>query len=349
MDRYIGLDVHAQTTTIVVMSSKGKRITQQVVETHGKTLVNAICAMAGTLHVCLEEGMHAQWICEILRGRVHEVVVIIPPEKKGAKNDLRDAWWLADQLRLGIPHKRVPKGSLTRLREAVSSYDAFTKHTTRAKLQLRFLAVSRGMKVSRQHLLNEKARAEILVALPAARQLRAQLHAELVDSIEELRLRAHKQLAIEAKKNSEVQRLMEVPGIGLIRAAQIVAAVMTPQRFRTREQFWSYCGLGIVTRSSSDWQLSHQGKMTRKENTTTRGLMPGNSKLKCAFKQAAGDVIKHYPKHPWAVAYQRAVDEGKRPNLARLTLTRKIAETILLIWKHKEAYDSTRHKIQDAA
>ncbi len=26
---------------------------------------------------------------------------------------------------------------------------------------------------------------------------------------------------------------------------------MTPHRFRTKRQFWSYCGLGIVTRSSS--------------------------------------------------------------------------------------------------
>jgi transposase len=40
--------------------------------------------------------------------------------------------------------------------------------------------------------------------------------------------------------------------IGPVRAATIVAVVVTPERFRTKQQFWSYCGLGIVTRSSAD-------------------------------------------------------------------------------------------------
>src|SRR5882724_7249429 len=101
MDRYIGMDVHAQTTTMVVMSPKGKHVSERVVETHGKTILEALSAIAGKLHVCLEEGMHAEWIHELLLGRVAEVAVVIPPEKTGPKNDSRDAWWLADQLRLG--------------------------------------------------------------------------------------------------------------------------------------------------------------------------------------------------------------------------------------------------------
>jgi transposase len=52
----------------------------------------------------------------------------------------------------------------------------------------------------------------------------------------------------------------------------MVAIVITPHRFRTRRQFWSYCGLAIVTRSSSDWVPGPSGKWTRAVVRQTRGL-----------------------------------------------------------------------------
>jgi transposase len=348
MNRYIGLDVHAQTTTLVVMSAKGKHLVEKVLETHGKLLVETIASIAGDLHVCLEEGMHAEWIHELLTHRVAQIVVMIPPERSGSKSDTRDAWWLADQLRLGIPQKKVFKSKLTGLREAVRAHQAFTKHATRAKLQMRFLARGRGLTVDRAQVLNEEERDELIAQLPAERRLRAQLHGELVDLTEQLRQQAFEQLEQQARRCSEVRRLLDVPGLGVVRAAQIVAAVITPHRFRARQQFWSYCGLAIVTRSSSDW-IPRGATMVRSARALPRGLAPGNLALKCAFKGAALDVVRCYPMHPWAVSFQRARDAGQRPNLALLTLARKIAETVLHIWKHKEAYDPTKHKTQAAA
>jgi transposase len=348
MDRYIGLDIHAQTTTLAVMSAKGKHLTETVIETHGKLLVETIGSIAGDLHVCLEEGMHAEWIYELLVRRVARIVVMIPPERQGPKSDARDAWWLADQLRLGVPQKQVFKSKLSGLREAVRAHQAFTKHSTRAKLQLRFLARGRGLSVDRAQLLDEQERRALIAQLPAERRLRAQLHGELVDHTEKLRQQALELLEQQVRRCPDVRRLLDVPGLGVVRAAQIVAAVITPHRFRAREQFWSYCGLGIITRSSSDW-IPKGGTMVRSARALPRGLAPGNRTLKCAFKGAALDVVRHYPKHPWAVAFQRALDAGQRSNLALLTLARKIAETVLHIWKHEEVYDPTKHKVQAAA
>jgi transposase len=348
MDRYIGLDVHAQTTTVVVMSANGKHLAEKVVETHGKLLVETIGSIAGELHVCLEEGMHSEWLHELLASRVARVVVMIPPERSGPKSDARDAWWLADQLRLGVPQKQVFKSKLSGLREAVRAHQAFTKHSTRAKLQLRFLARGRGLSVDRAQLRDAQQRDELIARLPTERRRRAKLHGELVDHTEKLRQQALEHLEQQVRRCPDVRRLMEVPGLGLVRAAQIVAAVITPHRFRTREQFWSYCGLAIVTRSSSDW-IPKGGSMERAHRALPRGLAPGNRTLKCAFKGAALDVVRHYPNHPWALAFQRAVEAGQRPNLALLTLARKIAQTVLHIWKHEEVYDPTKHKTQAAA
>lgn len=349
MDRYIGLDVHAQSTTVAVMGPSGKHLKETVVETHGKVLVEMILSFGGTLHVCFEEGMHAEWLHELLEGRVHEAVIIIPPKREGSKSDARDAWWLADQLRKGIECKRVYKSKLTALREAVRAYDALTKHSTRTKLQFRFLAVGRGIPVERTQVTHEEERALLLQQLPDARRKRAALHAALVDDVSRLREKALKELQGQAKKHPDVQRLMDVPGIGLVLASQIVTTIVTPHRFRSRAQLWSYAGLGIKTRASAEWKPGADRKWERQKHVQTRGLTQGNPTLKNAFKSAARVVIQRYPEHPWTLAFQKSLAEGKRSKLMELTLARKIAATVLHIWQVKEVYDVTRHKIQDAA
>jgi hypothetical protein len=86
--------------------------------------------------------------------------------------------------------------------------------------------------------------------------------------------------------------LETAPGIGPIRAARLVPIVVTPHRFRTKRQFWSYCGLGIVTRSSSDWVQAADRGWIRARVPQTRGLSRQfNHVLKDIFKGAATLVI----------------------------------------------------------
>jgi hypothetical protein len=40
--------------------------------------------------------------------------------------------------------------------------------------------------------------------------------------------------------------------------------------------------------------------------------------------------------------YERMVAAGTKPNLAKVTLARKIAATALAMWKKKEAYDPNK-------
>jgi len=97
----------------------------------------------------------------------------------------------------------------------------------------------------------------------------------------------------ESHRHAETRWLESCPGIGQVRAAQIAAVVVTPERFRRRRQFWSYCGLGIVMRSSSDWVQTAQGKWTRAQVKQTRGLNYNhNHMLKSVFKGAATSVLQ---------------------------------------------------------
>src|SRR5690606_6622403 len=152
-------------------------------------------------------------------------------------------------------------------------------------------------------------------------------------------------LVEEIEKVDVVKRLATVPGIGTVRAAQIVAVVKNPTRFRTKRQFWSYCGFGVVAHTSSDYVRGPDGKWQRKPVQQTRGLNRNrNPTLKAVFNGAAMTVIQHLPKHPLHQDYQRALEANVKPPHARLALARRIAAATLAIWKHNEEYDPEKHR-----
>ena len=101
MERYLGLDIHSESTTVVVLSAKGKRVRQDQVETNGKALVGYLKTLAGRLHLCLEEGEWSQWLVEILSPHAAAVVVYRSRWQPGAKSDRIDAHQLAERLRTG--------------------------------------------------------------------------------------------------------------------------------------------------------------------------------------------------------------------------------------------------------
>jgi transposase len=84
--------------------------------------------------------------------------------------------------------------------------------------------------------------------------------------------RAEKALVSESRRHPVSRVLESCPGLGPIRVAQILPVVVSPMRFRTRRQFWSYCGLGVVMRSLSDWVPREGGGWKRAEVKQTRGL-----------------------------------------------------------------------------
>jgi hypothetical protein len=93
--------------------------------------------------------------------------------------------------------------------------------------------------------------------------------------------------------------LETAPGFGAIRSARLVPIAVTPHRFRTKRQFWSYCGLGMVRRSSSDWFLTPDRGWIRAPIQQTRGLSRQyNHLLKDIFKGAATTVIAQQNKDP---------------------------------------------------
>jgi len=300
--------------------------------------------------VCLEEGTQSAWLYELLRPHVEEVVVTVPPKRKGPKDDLRDALARANELRLGSLEKVVYKAPrrFSGLRNAVGAYNMLTRDVVRARNRLKAVYRSRGI-VTNASIYGEQTRGRWEKKLPVSHRRLAVTVAGELDALLQLQKESEDWLLEEAKAHAIVQKLSTVPGMGLIRTAQLVAIVVTPHRFRKVRQFWSYIGLGIVTRSSADW-VNYDGKWVRTQTIQTRGLNRNrHPQLKAIFKGAATTVIAQYPGHPLHERYQRMLRSGIKPNLAKLTLSRQIAAAVLSMWKHQEEYDPEKARSQKRA
>jgi transposase len=345
MDRYIGLDAHTSSCTIAVIGQSGKRLHSQVVETNAKVLIEVIRSVPKDRHLCLEEGPHSNWLYEVLSPHVEEIVVALVNESRGPKNDKLDAIALAEQLRIGAIRTKVYKkrGSFGRLGYRVKAHALLVADSVRVQSRIKALLRSRGVAVADGDVYSTSGREEWLSKLPeSARSLAELLYMEY-DGLEGLRQRAEREMMLEARKHDVYRIIQTCPGIGEIRAAQILPVVVTPFRFANKRVFWSYCGLGIVMRSSSDWVRGRDGQWIKAPVQQTRGLNRNFSRpLKGVFKGAATTVIGRAQDELLYRHYVSLLDGGTKPNLAKLTIARQIAAIVLALWRSMEVYDPHR-------
>ncbi len=100
-----------------------------------------------------------------------------------------------------------------------------------------------------------------------------------------------------------------------------------------------------MTRSSSDWVQTADGGWIRARVPQTRGLSRQyNHVLKDIFKGAATLVITQRTKGPLYPRYEKMLAGGTKPSLAKLTLARIIAATVLRMWKDEEEYTPERDR-----
>jgi transposase len=106
-------------------------------------------------------------------------------------------------------------------------------------------------------------------------------------------------------------------------------------------------GLAVVTHASAEYRII-DGRVCRSRNAVaTRGLNHTHNRiLKEVFKSAATGAIQRDP--AFKLAYFRLTQRGISPEMARLTLTRKLAALTLTLWKKGARYDPEQVKPQAA-
>jgi transposase len=352
-EKYIGLDVHQATISVAVMDASGKLVMESIVETKAATILQFFSGLRGSLSVTFEEGTSAAWLYDLLKPHVGQLVVCNPRKnallKAGNKSDRVDARKLAELLR-GNHLKPVYHGEtgVRTLRELARCYLAMIKDLTRVMSRLKAVYRSWAIPCAGRDVYYARHRAQWLGKLrePGVRRRAEQLYQQL-DALQRLRQQARRELLAESRKHSITTKLRQIPSVGPIRAALLVALVQTPHRFRTKRQLWAYSGLALETRTSAEYCYA-EGQLRRsKKLISIRGLSKDhNHDLKALFKAAATTAsVRPGPLQDY---YQEQLAKGIKPTMARLTLARKIAAITLTLWKRGENFDAEKLKAQAA-
>ena len=349
---YVGMDVHGASIVIVTLNGAGKVVEQMIVKTSAERVRGYLKQLRGKVYVTFEEGTQANWLHDVVRPLVTEVVVCDPRHNRllqsGNKSDRVDAQKLAELLRLGSL-KAVYHGNngVQVLKELVRSYDCLVSDTTRVMNRLKAIYRGRAIACQGHDIYRQDRRQQWLEKLrePGARQ-RAEFLYKQLGALKPLRHEAKRLMVKEARRQTAYPWLLSVPKLGAVSVAQLLAIVGTPHRFRSKHQFWTYVGLAVVTRSTADHEVVEGVLRRSKRPVATRGLNRNhNHVLKRVFKNAASSACHD---GPFKAGYDRRVEQGMDPSLARLTIARQLTATTLAIWKRGERFDPERRKQQVA-
>jgi transposase len=351
--KYIGMDVHKDAMAIAVMNSAGKVVMESILETKAATILQFVRGLRGNLLVTFEEGTWAAWLYDLLKPYVTQVTVCNPRKnallRSGNKGDRIDAQKLAELLRHGsLASVYHGEKGLRTLKELSRSYLTLSKDLTRVMNRLKALYHSWGIACSGTRVYAPRHRAEWLSKISEAGvRRRAEFTYQELDGLQGLRQAVRRDLLAESRKQTATKLLRQIPGIGPIRAALLVALLQTPDRFRTKRQLWAYSGLAIETHASGEYRYV-DGRLRRSQKAVAlRGLNKNhNHDLKSIFKSTS--VRASSAAGPLREFYESLVAKGMKPSMARLTLARKIAAITLIVWKKGVRFDGEHLKPQAA-
>lgn len=329
MANYIGMDAHPSICVFSVVDDSGAEISKFQSPTNGAALVDYVRSIPAPRQLVFEECELSVWLFEILNCEVDKLVVCNPTRNaqyKRAKTDKLDAKNLALLLRGGYLTPVYHDGSkMEHLRALMSGYQDIVDTGVSLKNRYKSLFRKSGLPARGDGIYADES---LLKDLPRPDQ-RFVGHGlyRLIETTEAEREKYCVAIKAAGRKFREIKLLQDIPGIGEIQSAKIVAQVITADRFKDKHKFWSYCGLVRYKQESA-------GKVRGKK----RGW--GNRVLKCVFKMAAKSAL--CGGNEFRKMYDELRAKGTSDKAARNAVSRKIAAVALSILKHRTRYDKTR-------
>jgi hypothetical protein len=262
-----------------------------------------------------------------------------------SKNDRLDAHELAWLLRAGVlrPVYHHTRKDHQALMQVTRCYEQIRQDSVRTKNRIKSVFRSVGVPCEGPSVYSAQSRAKWLRKLAAGgHRSRAELLLKELDALLALKAKAADRLKDRARKRKrEYGIVLSLPGIGPLRAARLMGHIGTPGRITSKRGLWRMSGLAVVTRSSGDFQIDPTtGEIYTHQCIQTRGLNRDfNRALKSIFKAAALVAIRSgvFKDH-----YDRRVQAGMRPEMARLTIARKISAAFLACWQKGEKFDPNK-------
>ena len=192
------------------------------------------------------------------------------------------------------------------------------------KNRARYLLFLNGSDIKAKDISSDKAKNEIRrLCLPDTTRQSVNQCLKMIEGLDKEITLLEKQLEESCEGIEDVNLLMTIPGIGILRAAIIYAETGDINRFKSRKAFASYTGLVPTVRASG-------------ESTYTGGITKTGSKpLRYALVEAAVTACRKSP--VLHRMYYRILHRSNSQK-ARVAIAHKLALTIYAMLKKKEPF-----------
>lgn len=320
--RIIGMDIHRVFAEVVALEGADLKRLGRVGMTR-EHLAAFAATLDATDHVVLEATGNTTAVVEILAPHVARVAVANPLQvhliaKAKTKTDKIDAGVLAKLYGAGfLPEVWTPdEATLARRRQV-------TRRTQLVKQRVRLKSIVQS--VLQAHLVPRCPHADLFGGKGRA-WLRAQYlpddereavdrHANEYDRLTEAQKGVERDIARTALADDNVKRLMTIPGIDMIVAVGLMAAVGRIDRFSCPDKLVAYIGLNPSVHQSGDGP-AHHGRISKRGRSNARHLLV----------EAAWQAVRS--PGPLRAFYER-VRSRRGNHIAAVAVARKLA---VLIW-----------------
>jgi transposase len=277
--RVIGLDIHRAFAEAVAWDQgKLKRLGR--VSMRRDVLARFAATLGPRDVVVVEATGNAASVAAVISPHVSKVVIANPKQVRiiahaKVKTDTIDAGVLAQLYASGfLPEVWIPDQPTQALRRQVTRRNQVVRQRSRLKNIMQSILHSHLIpSCPHQDLCGSKGRAWLLnQVVPEDERLAIERHLREFDRLGEDLKVIERDLARSALGDERIKRLMTIPGVDMVVALAMTAAIGEISRFHKPEKLVSYFGLNPSVRQSGPGP-AHHGRITKQGRGHARGML----------------------------------------------------------------------------
>jgi transposase len=274
-------------------------------------------------HVVVEATGNAAAVVEVIAPHVGRVVIANPRQVRmiahaKIKTDTIDATVLAKLYASGfLPEVWVPDSMTQALRRQVTRRNQIVRQRVRLKTITQSVLLAHLLpQCPHADLFGNRGRNWLLAQhLPPDERDAVERHLREYDRLGEDLKAVERELARDALADASVKRLMTIPGIDMVVALGLTAAIGPISRFKGPDQLVAYIGLNPSVYQSGEGRPQH-GRITKQGRSHARSML-----VEAAWQAVRGP-------GPLRAFYQR-VSARRGNHIAAVAVARKLA---VILW-----------------